>query len=64
MSLENHLANLRSRHLKIEEEINSEYLRPSPDSIKIAEMKKAKLNLKEQIDETEVMLRTPVQRVS
>ena len=56
MSLENHLTHLKERHQKIEQNINAEYLRPAPDDMRIATLKKEKLQLKQQITEAEQAL--------
>lgn len=40
---------LQQRHHHLEEEIQSEATRPSPDDLKITAMKKEKLRIKDQI---------------
>ena len=41
---------LRSRHAGLEAEIDGENQRPHPDEIRLAELKREKLRLKEQIE--------------
>ena len=55
MSLQNHLAQLERRHQALEREIQECRLHPSTDAAKIAELKKKKLTLKDEIEK----LRTP-----
>ncbi|HMM13096.1 MAG: DUF465 domain-containing protein [Parvibaculum sp.] len=50
MALESHIAELRDRHRTLEREIEQELLHPSSDDLRIAELKKQKLRLKEQIE--------------
>lgn len=50
MSLEAHIAELTERHRTLEAEIEKELLHPSSDDLKIAELKKKKLHLKEKIE--------------
>ncbi|MGQ5702124.1 DUF465 domain-containing protein [Sandaracinobacteroides sp. A072] len=44
-----HLEALNSRHAMIEGQITTEMNRPVPDSVKLSELKKQKLKLKEEI---------------
>jgi hypothetical protein len=55
MSLQNHLAQLERRHKALEREIEECRLHPSTDAAKIAELKKKKLTLKDEIEK----LRSP-----
>ncbi len=55
MSLQNHLAQLERRHQALEREIEECRLHPSTDAAKIAELKKKKLTLKDEIEK----LRSP-----
>lgn len=49
MSLETHVATLNQKHAEIEDVIAREELRPQPDAIKLMDLKKQKLRLKEEI---------------
>ncbi|MDR3499602.1 MAG: DUF465 domain-containing protein [Parvibaculum sp.] len=50
MALESHIAELRDRHTALEREIESEIHHPASDDLHIAELKKQKLRLKEEIE--------------
>jgi hypothetical protein len=50
MGLESHIQELTDRHHKLEEKIRDEQHRPHPDDIVLAELKKKKLRLKEEIE--------------
>lgn len=47
-----HVASLATKHAKLEERLESERLRPLPDEIVVATLKKQKLRLKETIEAT------------
>jgi hypothetical protein len=49
MSLESHLAELEQRHRALEAEISEAQSHPSIDGLKIAELKRRKLQLKDEI---------------
>lgn len=49
MSLESHLAELERRHRALEDEINDALTHPSSDGLKIAELKRRKLQVKDEI---------------
>lgn len=49
MNLESHVETLNAKHAEIEEIIAREEHRPCPDSIRIAQLKKKKLRLKEEM---------------
>jgi hypothetical protein len=49
MSLQSHLAELERRHLSLQREIEKEELHPSADELKLHEMKRRKLLLKDEI---------------
>lgn len=49
MSLENHLAKLEERHDALDKEIEKELVHPSVDELKLAEMKRRKLVLRDEI---------------
>lgn len=53
MALESHIAELRDRHRSLEREIETEILHPSSDNLRIAQLKKHKLRLKEEIERLE-----------
>jgi hypothetical protein len=49
MSLETHLAELERRHRALEDEISDALAHPSSDGLKIAELKRRKLQVKDEI---------------
>ncbi len=49
MPLQNHLSELQRRHEALEREIHDAVARPSADMIRVAELKRRKLQLKDQI---------------
>ena len=49
MSLQNHLSELERRHHSLDREIEKERLHPAADAAKVAEMKRRKLVLKDEI---------------
>lgn len=49
MSLENHLSELERRHHALDREIAREQLHPSADEARMAELKRRKLLLKDEI---------------
>ncbi|WP_294540853.1 DUF465 domain-containing protein [uncultured Rhodoblastus sp.] len=49
MSMQSHLAELERRHLSLQREIEKEELHPSVDELKLHEMKRKKLLLKDEI---------------
>jgi hypothetical protein len=49
MSIESHLAELERRHAALEDKIKEATAHPSSDSLSIAEMKRRKLQLKDEI---------------
>jgi hypothetical protein len=50
MALESHIAELSNRHRALEMEIEGELHHPASDDLHIAELKKMKLRLKEEIE--------------
>jgi hypothetical protein len=50
MGLESHILELSDKHRKIDEDLHEEMLRPYPDEIRVVELKKRKLRLKEEIE--------------
>jgi hypothetical protein len=49
MAIESHLAELQRRHQALEQEINEALAHPSTDDLKIAELKRRKLHVKDEI---------------
>ncbi len=49
MALENHLVELERRHDALDREIAKELIRPSADELRLAELKRKKLLLKDEI---------------
>jgi len=49
MSIQAHLAELEKRHKALEQQINEAQMHPSFDNLKIAELKRRKLQVKDEI---------------
>lgn len=49
MAIQAHLAELEKRHQALEDEINEALAHPSSDDLKVAELKRRKLLLKDEI---------------
>jgi hypothetical protein len=49
MSLQSHLAELERRHQALEREIEEELVHPAGDDMRVAELKRKKLQLKDEI---------------
>ncbi|MGQ3672266.1 YdcH family protein [Xanthobacter sp. TB0136] len=49
MSIQSHLQELKRRHAAIEQELGQEQSRPAANQARVAELKRKKLALKEQI---------------
>ena len=49
MSLQNHLSELERRHGNLEREIAKERIHPATDGVKVTELKRRKLVLKDEI---------------
>ena len=49
MSIQTHLAELERRHQALEQEINEAQAHPAADDLKIAELKRRKLQVKDEI---------------
>ena len=49
MAIESHLAELERRHQALEQEINDALAHPSTDDLKVAELKRKKLHVKDEI---------------
>jgi len=50
MSIQSHLAELEKRHRALEDEINEALAHPSTDGLKVAELKRRKLQVKDEIE--------------
>ena len=50
MAFESHLAELSEKHRRIDQSLHEELQHPSADPLKITELKKQKLRIKEQIE--------------
>lgn len=50
MSVENHIAELKKKHQELSEAVEREQRRPGSSDLDIAQMKKEKLRIKEEID--------------
>ena len=50
MAIESHLAELEKRHQALEKEINDALTHPSADDLQIAELKRKKLHVKDEIE--------------
>lgn len=50
MSIESHIAELAEKHHALESEIEAEFERPLADSLKISDLKRQKLKIKEEIE--------------
>ncbi len=49
MSTESHIVQLREKHANLKQQIDVEIHRPEPDSIRISDLKKQKLRIKDEI---------------
>lgn len=49
MSMESHLSELARKHEALEREIEAERIHPGGDSLRLAELKRRKLSLKDEI---------------
>jgi hypothetical protein len=50
MSIQSHLAELERRHQALEDEINEALAHPSTDDLTIAQLKRRKLHVKDEIE--------------
>ena len=50
MAIESHLAELEKRHQALEQEISDALAHPSTDDLQIAELKRRKLHVKDEIE--------------
>jgi hypothetical protein len=53
MSTESHIVQLREKHATLKQQIDDEFHRPEPDSIRISDLKKQKLRIKDEIAKLE-----------
>jgi hypothetical protein len=53
MSLQDRIESLRARHRNLEEEIDREFTRPLPDTDHVADLKRQKLRIKDEIAQLE-----------
>ncbi|WP_114287459.1 YdcH family protein [Candidatus Halocynthiibacter alkanivorans] len=53
MNLGSHLQELKRKHLTLSEQVETEQRSPASDDLQIADMKKKKLRLKEEIERIE-----------
>ena len=60
MSVQEHIEALRSKHSHLKHEIEEETQRPHPDDFRIAELKRQKLRIKDEI----ALLETEDKRIS
>lgn len=49
MAVQEHIEALRTKHLDLKHEIEEENQRPHPDDLRIAELKRQKLRIKDEI---------------
>ncbi len=49
MSVDDHIDALRAKHASLKEAIDTENQRPHPDDLRIAELKREKLRIKDEI---------------
>jgi hypothetical protein len=59
MSLQNHLVELEKKHRALETEIQHALARPAGDALHLAELKRRKLQLKDEITKLKSSLRSP-----
>lgn len=60
MSMQSHLAELEKRHQALEDEINECLTHPAVDDLKIVELKRRKLQVKDEIERLRVNGNTSV----
>jgi len=60
MSMQAHLAELEKRHQALEDEINECLTHPAVDDLKIVELKRRKLQVKDEIERLRVSRRASV----
>ena len=55
MSRNKQIMSLKQKHSDLEHKIAAEAKRPHPDSVHVAELKREKLRIKEQITQTDIL---------
>ncbi len=60
MALQNHLVELERRHDVLDREISKELIHPATDELKLAELKRKKLILKDEIAKLRGEIASPV----
>jgi hypothetical protein len=60
MSLQSHLVELERRHQALEREIHTEQIHPSASDLKLRELKRKKLHLKQEIERLKGQTVAPV----
>jgi hypothetical protein len=63
MSMQGHLAELERRHQAIERELNSAKAHPATDELKLRELKRKKLLLKDEIERLRVSREEPAHSI-
>ena len=59
MSMQSHLAELEKRHQALEEELSEALAHPSTDDLRIAELKRRKLLVKDEIARLQALITDP-----
>jgi len=59
MSMASHIAELERRHTVLEKQIEATSLSPASDPLKIAELKRKKLKLKDEIEKLRLIRKPP-----
>ena len=60
MSMQSHLAELEKRHQALEDEINECLAHPAVDDLKIVELKRRKLQVKDEIERLRISRKTSI----
>jgi hypothetical protein len=60
MSIQSHLVELERRHQALEREIQGEQIHPSASDVKLRELKRKKLYLKQEIEKLKIKTVSPV----
>ena len=60
MSMQSHLAELEKRHQALEDEINECLAHPAVDDLKIVELKRRKLQVKDEIERLRINGKTSI----
>ena len=60
MSMQSHLAELEKRHQALEDEINECLAHPAVDDLKIVELKRRKLQVKDEIERLRINRKTSI----